>query len=448
MVKRVVTSIITVAILLGSVVACGTPSEVTKIKSQPTENPSQNGNSSPPNKASNDPSAIITSEADTPLSDAEPKLRHTTQNILVGGGPSGMAAVGPYILVATCNTVGDIARIFKTINRVNELIPVGGCNSDLVFDGTYIWATNRAGNSEYFENVFKIDPATGTIISNIETGLNPLAIAFDGNYVWVANHDDDTMSKINTSNDTVTATISVGNGPWDVIFDGTYIWVTNLFDNSVSKVDVSSNTVISTLNVGSHPRGMAFDGSNIWVANTGDQTVSKINLSNDTVTTPISLVNVCRNSCRPYDLAFDGSYLWVTNPNDDTVSVINVLTNSVISTINVGAEPSSILFDGGTIWVSNYGDASVTNIRPSTPRPTQISTPTPTAIDISQCKEDLQAVADNLYTYDDDYYDRLFKRSLTSCGDKSTWRRYAPSSIANQLYAACVHYSSYPVCRN
>ena len=73
--------------------------------------------------------------------------------------------------------------------------------------------------------------------------------------------------------------------------------------------------------------------------------------------------------------------------------------------------------------------------------------PTPIS-NLSQCKSDLQAVANNLNTYDDDYYDRLFKKSLQSCETAYTWNSYAPSSIANQLSAACILYSDYPVCKN
>ena len=85
-----------------------------------------------------------------------------------------------------------------------------------------------------------------------------------------------------------------------------------------------------------------------------------------------------------------------------------------------------------------YGDC--------TPEQT-LTKPTPIS-NLSQCKSDLQAVANNLNTYDDDYYDRLFKKSLQSCETAYTWNSYAPSSIANQLSAACILYSDYPVCKN
>ena len=109
-------------------------------------------------------------------------------------------------------------------------------------------------------------------------------------------------------------------------------------------------------------------------------------------------------------------------------------------------------------WITIEDDSeideliSICTLEPLTQTPTVEPAPRPTprtvSINVSQCKSDLQAIADNLYTYDDDYYDRLFKRSLSSCGNESTWRQYAPSSIANQLTATCMLYSSYSVCRN
>ena len=67
---------------------------------------------------------------------------------------------------------------------------------------------------------------------------------------------------------------------------------------------------------------------------------------------------------------------------------------------------------------------------------------------LSQCKADLKAIDDNLETASNALFDRLFRKSLSSCVNKATWNAYAPSSIRNMLTASCILYSSDPVCKN
>ena len=72
--------------------------------------------------------------------------------------------------------------------------------------------------------------------ATVTVGTNPYGVAFDGSHMWVANYDDDTVSKINVSTDGVTATVTVGTAPFGVAFDGSNIWVTNFNDGTVSKI--------------------------------------------------------------------------------------------------------------------------------------------------------------------------------------------------------------------
>ena len=76
------------------------------------------------------------------------------------------------------------------------------------------------------------------------------------------------------------------------------------------------------------------------------------------------------------------------------------------------------------------------------------TTTTKSSINTSQCEADFNRVEDNLYTWDDDLFDRLFRKTLSSCGNRSTWKKYAPSSVSTMLTAGCMLNSSTPVCRS
>jgi DNA-binding beta-propeller fold protein YncE len=73
----------------------------------------------------------------------------------------------------------------------------------------------------------------------------------------------------------VLGTFAVGTNPIAVAFDGANIWVAN-FGGNVTKLRASDGTVLGTFAVGTNPFGVAFDGANIWVTNQGSSTVSKL----------------------------------------------------------------------------------------------------------------------------------------------------------------------------
>ena len=85
---------------------------------------------------------------------------------------------------------------------------------------------------------------------------------------------------------------------------------------------------------------------------------------------------------------------------------------------------------------------------PTTTTTPKKTTTTKSSINTSQCKADFKKVEDNLDTWDDDLFDRLFRKTLSSCGNRSTWKKYAPSSVSAMLTAGCMLNSSTPVCRS
>jgi len=231
--------------------------------------------------------------------------------------------------------------------------PVG-----VAFDGAYIWVANNASDT-----VSKIDPVTGTVTATVNVGSFPEGVAFDGTNIWVANQGSASVSKIDPVTGTVTATVNVGSSPRGVAFDGTNIWVANNASDTVSKIDPVANAV--TANVAlpsfSFAEGVAFDGTNIWVANNGLGTVSKINPVTGTVIgTPITV------GTSPLGVAFDGTNIWVAINGSARLVKINPVTNAVTATVTGLSFPVGVAFDGTNIWVANYGSGTVSKINPVT----------------------------------------------------------------------------------
>lgn len=220
----------------------------------------------------------------------------------------------------------------------------------VAFDGTHVWVANHNDRS-----VSRIDPATGTRVDYL-IGGGPYGVAFDGTYIWVANNWDDTVSRIDPATG-ASVEFDTGGEPYGVAFDGTHIWVTNWWTPSVSKMNPTTGARTDYPMTNS-PYGVAYDGSHIWVAYSNK--VSKIDPATGTSAATIPVGGGADG------VAFDGTHIWVTNRGSDSVSKISPATNTVIATLPVGNSPEGVAFDGTHVWVANAGAGDVSKINPTT----------------------------------------------------------------------------------
>ena len=83
--------------------------------------------------------------------------------------------------------------------------------------------------------------ATGAVLKPvaIAVGSSPMSLVAGGGSIWVANHDDGTVSRIDPRTNRVAATIRVGGQPWGLAYGAGSLWVGNDEESSVARVDVS-----------------------------------------------------------------------------------------------------------------------------------------------------------------------------------------------------------------
>jgi DNA-binding beta-propeller fold protein YncE len=114
----------------------------------------------------------------------------------------------------------------------------------ILWDGEYIWVT--LGTS----NVVVKMASTGAIVGTYPTGFAPNGIDFDGTSIWVTDQvcacapgfttgctscPPGTVTRLRPSDGATLGTHYVGARPQWVHFDGQYLWVTNGSDNTVSR---------------------------------------------------------------------------------------------------------------------------------------------------------------------------------------------------------------------
>jgi YVTN family beta-propeller protein len=185
---------------------------------------------------------------------------------------------------------------------------------------------------------------------------------------------------------------------------GDFVYVTNYNDASVSVIDTATNTGIDTdtntpdidpITVGSFPVGVSLthDSTRAYVANSGeymvdDGTVSVIDtatntlIDTDTNTPDIDPITV--GSC-PFGISMlhgsDRDYAYVSDFCSNKVYVIDTVTNMKVASIDVGAWAYplgiSVSPKGGRAYVANFvgGTVSVIDTATNTLIDTDTSTP-------------------------------------------------------------------------
>ena len=79
--------------------------------------------------------------------------------------------------------------------------------------------------------------------------------------------------KLSASDGSNLGTFPTGNKPVALAYDGENIWVANKFSHNVMKLRASDGSLVDTIKVGRSPEALLFDGNSVWVAN-GEEGIS------------------------------------------------------------------------------------------------------------------------------------------------------------------------------
>jgi YVTN family beta-propeller protein/VCBS repeat-containing protein len=180
---------------------------------------------------------------------------------------------------------------------------------------------------------------------------------------------------------TVSMTVSVSDG-------------TNATAATVS-LPVSGEAVSKPANVTvTHPGAVAATNTYAYVTNKSAGTVSVINTATDTVVSTIAV----GASPDGLTLKSDGTRLYVSSSTGNTVTVVNTATNTVLTTIAV-TDPTAMAINssGSVLYVANGGSGTVTEVTTSTNTLAKTVTlpagSTPTGLTVSPDKTHIYVIA-------------------------------------------------------
>ena len=303
-------------------------------------------------------------------------------------------------------------RVNKTtdVQETTAKNPVAICfeyNSSTPSSST-IWVANYNSN-----NVSRISITDGTVLAQVDTGTNPIAITFvpgdvvSNNSVWTANYggtwgNRNQVTRIfvnytSMSSRTVNAAVNQSVIAYDPNPDNTtkYVWLGYFDSGNIAKINctnyVSNNnlsplvytaTVLSNVANGTYGvTDMTYAYTNwtdsagnltyptMWIAGLRANVVFRINASNISANSMYFPVDL-----GPRGIVWDNATrkIWVTCNSQNTLNKIacnNTINGSEVTenTTNTGVNPYGVVWDSksGNIWVSNAGDNAVQTFSPS-----------------------------------------------------------------------------------
>ena len=291
---------------------------------------------------------VANREADT-IQQVDLEARSVIATVDVGDQPVSIIRVEDAVWVA--NYGGDTISKIDVFTLEVEEFSVGSGPRDFAFDGEFLWLACENANS-----LQKIIPATGEVVFNLSVESGPVALEMANGDLWVANFENNTIQKIDVLSANILLTYNVRKGPTDLLFDGTYLWIANRVDDVVQQFNPLSGGVIRIINVSDAPTALAFDGASLWVANRGNDSVEMIDIQNGEV-----IANYLVGDF-PRALAWDGSDLWVGNYYDGSIQSLVRETGAIVASVDVGDLPNQMVLAGSQLWVVSQGEKSVEQI--------------------------------------------------------------------------------------
>jgi DNA-binding beta-propeller fold protein YncE len=262
---------------------------------------------------------------------------------------------------------GRVVRVLQYDGTANS--PVGRRPVALAWDGNFIWLANYDDNQIYVINPDPNNPGLETVVGSAEGVRAPVAMLFDSAHIWVVNQGSGTtpgyLLKIEARSRIVLSRCPVGRFPTAITWDGTRIWVANGLDNSVTILDAANcEEGAQTINVHSFPITVAHDGIHLWVGHY-DGSILVINAG---TLKPDAIVidELPGNPPRPIQLMYAFEHVWVTNVHDGSFGIVRAINGEVVrQAIPVGGDfPATLGYTDDEIWIADWLNRTVFPFNP------------------------------------------------------------------------------------
>lgn len=285
------------------------------------------------------------------------------QSYPVGDSPRALVFDGQSLWVAHAldETVARIAvddceSRTSTCGQAEQTYPVDDLPVALAFDGTRIWVAGALSGS-----LFALDRSSGEVVQRIDLPNVPSAMRLVNDQLWTVNGFADSITVASTGGD-ILGDYPVDAGPLSLAFDGQDVWVAHQQSQTLIRVDPSNGGILDRYILPGEPSALIFDGAQLWSALSARNEVVALSISTGEVTSRLEVGE------RPVALLFDGVSLWSANQQGNSVSEIDPEEGIELRRIDVPAGPWTLEWvicgsGCGDLWIANEAADSITRLR-------------------------------------------------------------------------------------
>ena len=274
----------------------------------------------------------------------DPRTNQLVGQIPVGTRPGAVAVGGSGVWIANLDD-GTISRIDPRSRRVVGMVPLGDTfPSDIALGPGAVWVADGAQNT-----VVRVSPALDSVAKIIPIGCGatgvalPASVAVGGGAVWFV--CGVTLARIDPATNRVRRADYPGLRPDGIAAAIDALWIANREENIVSRVNPRTMEITDRVTVASYPGAIALGSGAVWVAALRGDAVSRL------AGVPITSVTVPVGDA-PIGVTAGEGGIWVATSGAGTVSRIDPRTHNVVATVTVGNRPAGIAAGHGAVWVS------------------------------------------------------------------------------------------------
>jgi DNA-binding SARP family transcriptional activator/streptogramin lyase len=307
--------------------------------------------------------ALVPRRASTAISSSQ---RHRRRLLLAGAALVGLAALALGLVLTTGDAKppvvipDSLVKIDAKTNKVVDVIPVGRLPVATALSGDFVWVVN-VGDS----TLTRVDTHSGR--AQTIGGLNnPTAIAADdhGN-VWVTTGTYESVVRVNGESLRADVTVPLRHNAFLPVVGAGSVWVTEpAFDKSahgtLARINLNTTELEHRFDVGVFPLAVAVAQRAVWVTNGAEASISRISLSDGSVQRiPVGF--------SPGGIATGFGSVWVI-AGTNTIWRLNPETRLVDKIIDVGGSPFGLTVGPDAVWATLPDTGTVVRIDPRTNR--------------------------------------------------------------------------------
>ena len=256
----------------------------------------------------------------------------------------------------------SVAVIDASSNRVEQVIPVGVRPGEIAQGDGAVWVANLEDQS-----LSRIDPERRTVVRNVPLPATPDGVATGAGAVWVVNGRLGTLYRIDPAFDRVSDGLRLGERAITFTDAGVAVGLGSVWatfgDSTLARVDTSPLREAGLAVAGEGPSAVLVAFSSVWVSNSADSSVQRF----DPLTFESGSVRELTVGRRPTGMAADEESIWVACTEDDYVARLESSSGDESArTIPVGDGPRAIAIGDDSVWVTNAADGTVSRIDPRT----------------------------------------------------------------------------------